>query len=372
MKKKSEASPARDSEEPSDASTDASSDDDPTLTFVRSIAIFAVVVVLIGRAFGSSLRGLAVGLGKHAELLELVGATLSKSFLILGTIVALGLSLAVLRTPVSAFVRFVVIVCGGLVTLTTLPSMAIRISEDTLIISGSMACALALVAAADSMRVPFARATSLIVGGVGLSGVARVIAIVLLTRERLPSGYRVAAQAMSTVGLVLDGLAMAIAVGFVSSRNRKPSSPATIIALGGALVATRLALGGASEDAGLVSELFDRAARALVVRPEPLVSQAVVVFFSFAAPALAIAVLATPTLTPALSGAIALALLAHGAPDVPLCGLMLSIASMATILASRDNRAIWAAIKRDDAVDESTAASAERGERGERRSPSNN
>lgn len=368
MKKTSEASPARDLEEPSDASTDASSDEDPTLTFVRSIAIVAVIVVLIGRAFGSSLRGLAVGLGKHAELFELVGATLSKAFLILGTIVSLGLGLAILRAPVSAFVRFVVIVCGGLVTLTTLPSMAIRISEDTLVISGSMACALALVAAVETMRTPFARAASIIVGGVGLGGVARVISIVLLTRERLPAGYRVVAQAMSTVGLVVDGLAMAIAVGFVSSRNRKPSSPATIIALGGALVATRLALGGAAEDAGLVSVLFDRAARALIVRPEPLVPQAAVVFFSFAAPALAIAVLATPTLTPALSGAIALALLAHGAPDVPLCGLMLAIASVATILASHDDRGIWKAIKRGDVVGDSTAAAAA----GERRSASNN
>jgi hypothetical protein len=218
----------------------------------------------------------------------------------------------------------------------------------------------------NTMRVPLARGAAIIVGGIGLSGVTRVIAIVLLTRDRLPSGYRVVAQAMSTVGLVVDALVMAIAVGFVSSRNRKPSSPATIIALGGALIATRLALGGAAEDAGLVSVLFDRAARALVMRPEPLVSQAVVIFFSFAAPALAIAVLATPTLTPALSGAIALALLAHGAPDVPLCGLMLSIASVATILASHDHRGIWSAIKRDDSVGNSSATA------GEHRSPSNN
>ncbi len=356
MKKTSEASPTRDSEELSDASKHASSDDDPALTFVRPIAIVAVVVVLSGRAFGSSFRGLAVGLGKHAELFELVGATLSKAFLILGTIVSLGLGLAILRARVSSFVRFAVIVCGGLVTLTTLPSMALRISEETLIISGSMSCALALVAALDTMRIPFARATSIIVGGIGLGGVTRVIAIVLLTRERVPSGYRVIAQAASTVGLVIDGLAMAIAVGFVSSRNRGPSSPATIVALGAALVATRVALGGAAEDAGLVSVLFDRASRALIVRPEPLVSQAVVTFFAFAAPALAIAVLATPTLTPALSGAIALALLAHGAPDVPLCGLMLVLASLATILASRDDRGIWTAIKRDDGSRESSSA----------------
>jgi hypothetical protein len=365
MKKTSEASPARDSKEPSDASPDASPDDAAALTFVRWIAVLAVVVVLIGRAFGSSLRGLAVGLGKHAERLELVGATLSQAFLILGTMVSLGLVLAILRAPVSGFVRFVTLVGGGLVTLSTLLSMAARMPATPLLITAAVTCVLALVAAWDTIRVPFARAAALIIGGVGLGGMTRVIAIALLSRDQVPSGYRVFAQTAATVGLVLDGLAMAIAVGFVSSRNRKPSSPATIIALGAALIATRLALGGAAEDASLVSVLFDRASRALIARPEPHVSQAVMTFFAFAAPALAIAVLVTPTLTPALSGAIALALLAHGAPDVPLCGLMLAIASVATMLAARDHRGIWAVIKRDEAT--GTAS-----ESGERRPPSTN
>ena len=361
MKKTSEASPARDSEEPSDASPE----DAPALTFVRLVAVFAVIVVLVGRAFGSSLRGLAVGLGKHAERFELLGATLSQAFLVLGTMVSLGLVLAILRASVSTFVRLVSVICGGLVTLATLLSMATRMPAGTLVISAGLTCTLALVAAWDTIRVPFARAASIILGGIALGGVTRVFAIALLSRDQVPSNYRVITQTASTVGLVLDGLAMAVAVMFVSSRNRKPSSPATIIALGAALIATRLALGGAAEDAGNVSVLFDRASRALIARPEPLTSQAVTTFFAFAAPALAIAVLATPTLTPALSGAIALALLAHGAPDVPLCGLMLAMASVATILAARDHRGIWAVIKRDEAPGAPASSS------GESRSPAN-
>lgn len=360
MKKTSEAVPTRDSEESSKGPNTDPSDDAAALTFVRPIAIVAVLVVLLGRALGTSFRGLAVGLGKHAERLELVGSTLSQGFLILGTIVSLGLVLAVLRVSVSAFVRFAVVACGGLVTLATLLSMATRTPDGTLLISASLASALALVAAWNTMRIPFARAAAVVVGGVGLGAVARVIAIVLLTRDQVPNGYRLAAQSFSTAGLVLDGLAMAVAVGFVSSRNRKPSSPATIIALGAALIATRLALGGVADDAGSMSILFERASRALLLRPEPLVSKAVATFFAFAAPALAIAVLATPTLTPALSGAIALVLLAHGSPDVPLCALMMVIASVATILAARDHRGIWAAIKRDEAGVQSTGGGEDR------------
>lgn len=359
MKKTSEAAPARASEEPSDASNDAHSDDEPSLSFVRGMAIFAVIVVLFGRAFGSSLRGLAVGLGKHAERFEFFGALQSQAFLILGTIVSLGLVLAILRTPAAAFVRFMTVACGGLVTLATLLSMATRMPPTTIAISGGLATALALMAAWDTVRVPFARAASIIVGSVGLGAVTRVIAIMLLSRDRVPAGTRAFAQGVVTVGLMLDALAMIIAVGFVSSRNRKTSSPATLIALGAALIATRLALGGAAEDAGAASVFFERAARALITRPEPLVSQAVMTFFAFAAPALAIAVLVTPTLTPALSGAIALALLAHGSPDTPLCGLMLTIASVATMLAARDHRGIWAEIKRDGSTNASDGSGSE-------------
>lgn len=348
MKKTSEATPASDSDEPTEASTDAPSDEASSLTLVRPIAIFAVIVVLLGRAFGPSLRGLAVGFGKLAERIELFGAILSQGFLILGTITSLGLVLSILRTPISGFMRFVVISGGGLVTLATLLSMATRMPEGTLLMSASLTCLLALAAAWNTRQIPIARATAIILGGIGIGSLMRIIAILIAAQERTPNRH--AARHFSTIGLVVDGLAMAIAVGFVSASNRKRSlsSPTTFIALGGALIATRLAMGGAAEEAGMASVLFDRAARALAMRPEPWVSPAVVSFFAFSAPFLAIAVLATPTLTPALSGAIALALLAHGAPDVPLCGLMLTIASVTTILASRDHRGIWAAIKRDD------------------------
>ena len=204
------------------------------------------------------------------------------------------LVLSALRAPTSWFVRFVCVSFGGLVTLSTLLSMATRVPATSLAATGGIACALALVAAWDTIRTPFARAASIVLGGVALGGVARVVAVTLLTSERMTYGRRVMAQSASTVGLVLDGLAMAVAVGFVASRSRKPSSPATIVALGAALVATRVAMGGAVEDASLVSVLFDRAVRALVVRPEPSVSYAVVTFFAFAAPALAIAVLGHP------------------------------------------------------------------------------
>jgi hypothetical protein len=186
-----------------------------------------------------------------------------------------------------------------------------------------------------------------------------VVAIYLLAQEKAPTGYRVFAQVASSAGFVLDALAMVIVVGFVASRSRKPSSPATIVALGAALVATRVALGGSSEDASTISVLFDRAARTLVSRPEPFGAPTIVTFFTFAAPCLAVAVLSTPTLTPALSGAIALLLLAHGAPDVPLCALMIGIASVATILAARDHRGIWTQIKRTDDGNSAGAATAQ-------------
>ncbi len=359
MKKKPDAASARASKEPSEPSSDASADSASTLVLVRPIAIFAVLTVIFGRAFGSSLRGVAVGLGKLGGRVEFFGYALTQCFLMLAMVVSLGLVLAMLRASTSSFVRYGTVMLGGLITLSTLSASATRLPASSLAVSGGLACAIALLAAWDSYRTPFARAASFVLGFVGLGGLARVAAVALLAQEKAPNGYRVFAQIASSVGFVFDALAMVIVVGFVASRSRKPSSPATIVALGAALVATRVALGGASEDASTISVLFGRAVRALVSRPEPFGAPTIVTFFTFAAPCLAVAVLFTPTLTPALSGAIALLLLAHGAPDVPLCALMIGIASVATILAARDHRGIWTQIKRTDDGDSETAQSSQ-------------
>ncbi len=325
----------------------------PALAIVRPLALFAVIAMLLGRVLGPSIRGLAVGIGRLGELLELAGAAASQFFLIVATVGALSLGLSALRAGLPAVVRFGAVFASGLVVLVTLSASASRVPAASLVLVGGVACLLALLAAWDTVRTPFARATAVMLGLLGLGGLSRVAAVLLVMREGVaPEAAARMARGVSTLGLVLDGAAMVVAVGFVASRGKKLTSPATLVALAVALFATRQALAGTSDEAAAVSVLLARAAKNLVLRPEPFASPVLVTFVAFAAPAIAVAALATRTLTPALSGAIALLLVARGAPDVPLCALALVLASLATVLASRDHRGLWAAIARTEATAE--------------------
>ena len=317
------------------------------LAFVRPLAAFAVIAMLLGRAFGPSVRGLVVGLGRTGDYLELAGAAVSQFFLILATVGAMALGLSALRAGLPAVVRFGAVFASGLVVLVTLSASASRVPEASLVLVGGVACALALLAAWDTIRTPFARATAVMLGLLGLGGLLRVVSVIIVMREGVaPEALARVARGVSTVGLLLDGAAMAVAVGFVASRSKKLTSPATLAALAVALFATRQAIAGTSDEAAAMSVLLARAAKNLVLRPEPFVSPVIATFVAFAAPAIAVAALATRSLTPALSGAIALLLVARGAPDVPLCSLALVLASLATVLAARDHRGLWAAIAR--------------------------
>lgn len=315
------------------------------LVFVRPLAAFAVIAMLLGRVIGPSVRGLAVGLGRTGDVLELAGAAMSQFFLIVATVGAMALGLSALRAGLPSIVRFGAVFATGLVVLVTLSASASRVPEASLVLVGGVACALALLAAWDTMRAPFARATAVMLGLLGLGALMRVVSVLIVMREGVASAALARmARGVSTVGLLLDGAAMIVAVGVVSSRGKKLTSPATLVALAAALFATRQALAGTSVDAAAMSVLLSRAAKNLILRPEPLVSPVIATFVAFAAPALAVAALSTRTLTPALSGAIALLLVARGAPDVPLCALALVIASLATVLAARDHRGLWAAL----------------------------
>jgi len=61
-------------------------------------------------------------------------------------------------------------------------------------------------------------------------------------------------------------------------------------------------------------------------------------------PALAVGALATRRQIPAIIGALALVLAAGVMVDAPLLALMLTTASLATVLASRDDRGMWEAL----------------------------
>jgi len=316
------------------------------LSIVRPLAAYGVASMLCGRALGPSARGLGVGLGRLGEMIELTGAIASQFFLVLATVGTLALGFVALRSRLSSLVRFSMIGVGILVVFATLSASASRLPPASLLLVGGASCLFALIAAWDTRSTPFARVASSLLALLSFGGIARLVSVLLVMPGVVPERVTAVARGAATAGLVFDGLAMVIAVGFVASQGRKTLSPTTLLALGVALFATRYAIAGTSDDAGAVSVLLSRSAQAMTLRPEPFFTAPVTTFVAFAAPMIAIAAVTTRTLTPALQGAIALLLVARGAPDVPLCALTFTLASIATVLAARDHRGLWAEISR--------------------------
>ena len=327
-----------------------------SLGFVRPLATFAVIAMVLGRAIGPSMRGLAVGLGRSGEILEFAGAIASQLFLILAAVGTLGLGVVSLRSLLPTYVRLSLVSLGGLVIIVTLSASASRLPPMSLVLIGAASGLLSIVAAVDTMRTPFARAASTVFALAGGGALLRVASVALAMREGPTDKLAALAHGASTMGFVLEAIAIAVAVGIVASQTRKLTSPATFLALGLAMVATRYALAGASDESGVFSVLLFRASRALALRPEPFVSPTLVTFISFAGPAIACAALATRSLTPAIHAAVALALLARGGADVPLCALALVLGSVTLVLAARDHRGLWSAIAQNTETPASPSA----------------
>jgi hypothetical protein len=339
----------------------------PILRAARPFAILAVVAVLLGRAIGPSIAGIGVGMDRAVRAFELVGQVTSQCFAIAAVVFAMSELLAASRGRLPGAIRPFAVGLGGVVILVTLLASPRRESLPAVIVSGAAICAavLALFAAASVARVPFARAAALVVGLTGLAGILRLGAIALAFQAEAPrmSSLLLSARVFATLAFFADVAAVLLVVAWIAARARKLTSPVTLVVLGLAMLLTRQALSADRDDVGSLTLLVRRAGERLLLSPAPLVPHAVALFLAFLALLAAVAALLAPDTAPkksapggppapivsaptppAIRAAVALALLARGAPEMPMNALLLVIAAITMALAARDDRGLWAAI----------------------------
>jgi hypothetical protein len=155
------------------------------------------------------------------------------------------------------------------------------------------------------------------------------------------------ARALATAGFFFDALAVAAAIGWISARARRLTTPASMAVLVIAVVCTRQALAGAGDDLRPIDVLLWRAAGRLMTRPDPAVPLGFQVFVSFLAPLVGAWALAARNAVTPLAAAVALALCAHGAVEMQPCALMLVCAALGLSLSATGGRGVWAAIDRE-------------------------
>lgn len=321
------------------------------LRLVKPLAILAVLALLFGRILGPSWAGIAVGMGRVIRAMEIAGGALTQLFAMAATVLTMAELLAVTRSRMPYLVRILAIVAGGLAIIVGLSAAAVRVPGLSLALIGTSASILALAAAWDARRAPFARGAALVLGLLGTASLVRLasIGLAVLSATRSSAPLAAAARGVATGSYVIDGLALLATLAVLSASAKKLTSPISTGAFILAFIATRQAVIGGTDDADVVSLLLRRAAARLLTRPEPFLPLMAQIFIGFLAVFLAIGALFARGQVPALAGALALALVARGSPDMPLGALVLGVASMSVALAARDDRGLWAAISAEQA-----------------------
>lgn len=318
----------------------------PALGLVRPLAVIAAIAMILGRLAGPASTGLVVGFGRVTRGVELAGAIATQVFAMAATVVAMAEIIAATKSKLPMPLRLGAITVGGFAIIVGLSAAVLRVPGTSAAILGVGASILAIAAAWDASRAPFARAFAVALGVLAAAGLAHLAAAGLSELATARGSMRIAtiARGAATGSLMLDASALLGVMAILASGSKKLTSPFTLAALALAFVATRQALIGDTEDAGVVSIFLRRAADRLMARPDTFFPITVHIFISYLALFAAVFALFIRGQVPALTGALALALLARGAPDMPLGGMILIIAALSMALAARDDRGVWASI----------------------------
>ena len=346
----------------------------PVLRLIWPLAVLALLATVLGRMVGPAAGGVAVGIGRLVRGLEIGGAIISQLFAIGAVASAMALIGAVARSRSTYALRIGAIVAGSFIILVVLNATTRRVPGLSSALIGVGAAGLALTAAWDARRAPYARPAALVLGLVGVGAIARMIAVVLA--DRAVAGLTALdglARGVATAAFALDGLAVLVAtaslaqqrIGLAAPAHERDhdraqdsadgspagaggaprlTSPLTLLALGLAFLAARQAVAGGAEDARAVDLLIRRALDRLISQPQPFVPAGVQLFVAALAVATAALSVIAPRTLPPLSGALALVLVARSAPDVPLGAIALVVAAFGVALAAHDDRALWAAL----------------------------
>jgi hypothetical protein len=315
----------------------------PMLALVRPLAALAIAAMLTGRAFGPAALGSGTGLGRLLWGLEFSGNLLSQMLAILATVFAVAEVLVLLRTRVPLYLQIMGVTTSAIVLLVGLTAAVIRLPTAPAALIGLGAAVLALLVAIDAARSPFGRHAAMVLGAVSIASLLRLAAVLVSSLGSSRAALAVTTpRALATGAFVLEALAIGLGLAWVASRSRRITTPATFVVLIIAFLLTRLVIVSPLETTSAGTVLLRGGVERLLVRPDPFLPRTAVVFAAVLAPLTASAALFARGQVPALSGAIALALLVRSTAEMPMGAITLVIASLTVALAARDERGFWA------------------------------
>lgn len=318
----------------------------PVLQALRPLAILGLVALILGRALAPSLGGVGVGIGRLVSWTGLAGDIVSQIFAFVAMLLAIVAVFAAARSRLPLVTRLGALTLGGFAILPTVWAVHQQVPDLSAALVGSSAAVLTLLAAPAALRAPYARGPALVLVLVAVGGLLRLGGVALAVQAAVQGGARFVpfSRALVTAGFLADTLAVAAAIGWVGARGRRLTSPASLAVFVVALLCTRQALAGHVEGLRPFDLVLWRMAAHLTSRPDPSIPVAFQIFVAFLAPLVAGWTLLARGAVAPLGAAVALALCAHGAVEMPPSALMLIVGALGLALTAHEGRGLWTAL----------------------------
>lgn len=317
------------------------------MAWAGSALVLTAVVGALAKVFGvliaPGMRGIASQ--RAMDTTELISATLSYTFAALLVALICGGSFELARVrKIGIASRGSVVAISGLVVALASPAVIQRLHTAAALALALIASVIAIVAAALTLRVAHTRAVGAVLGMLALSGVIRPIAweLTALAGERASLGLYHAGRGLATFAIAVQALAALLAAAWLGTRSRIRGRLLANGAIVLAFAITYLAARDGSDTPSELEAVLRGSLSQAAGLPIPYGLSSIAAFLVPATILLALVAVLQKALPRAVLAALALALLSHGAFDVPLHALAVTAAAQWLLLAMVDERSMWA------------------------------
>ncbi|MBI4699870.1 MAG: hypothetical protein HY744_01665 [Deltaproteobacteria bacterium] len=298
---------------------------------LRWAACLGLVAALLDRGVAPALAGVGVGLGTAIAWVERLASLLSQLLAVVLVLATIRLTLPLWRSPLPASWRIFAVAVGGVVVMGAMTASAVPVPLGTALACAGGAVGLALWTGGSALRWPGLRGPALVLVAVAAAGVPRLAAVALAYHAGELGSARlfVGARAAATAAVLLDVAACVVGMAWLGSRpGRRPRLVPGVALIVAAGLLARLSFAGSEPGAPGVLILLGRVLDRLVSFPAPVLPDPARFFAEALAWLVAAAVLAGKRRRPLGATVVALALLARGAVEMPLCAAALVLAAL--------------------------------------------
>lgn len=275
-------------------------------------------------------------------LVERVSGTLA--YALTGLLVALvctaSYELARSRT-IHSVARGGVVAVSGLVVALASPAVVERLRTVPTVALAVVTSAIGLFAGLLSLRSAQTRALGAVLALLAFAGLLRIVAweSAVLSYDRASMPLYQLARGLATVATSLHVVAVLVAAAWIGTRSRWRGRLLANLAIVGAFATTWLA-GRAADSPSTWEAILQSSLPRAAGQPAPYLLGAVAAFLVPASILLAAVALLQPVQRPAIVAALALALLSHGAFDVPLQALLAAASAAWAMVAMSEARSL--------------------------------